>query len=610
MGRVSVSLVWVLVWLALPAAAVGAEAPRRVVVLVVGEPVSGTRQALDTVNAQLASSGYERVSDEELITAWGLGRETREPKDPPDAKALVEERIAQAEKALIDVDYVQVSKYLKGAREVLEKYPHALFEQRAEYYLIRGAVLLDRGEADEAAQELTQALRIRPGLEVDLAVFLPTVKEHVAAARGKLRTVAVALPGLPEGSRGWLDGAEMADGKANVTAGPHWLYVSAPGYRSVASEATVTDGGALPVDVLPPVAASLERALLRTVRASQPDEDGRAALRSASVAKARVVVLIRAQKSENHLQALVWSNDTSRSALTEGAVRLDQPEALAERTLPLVKAAFAGEGPFTPTTEGPQRPRSQFGYSVLTGYARQEQWAGYQNGAGKETNLDAAGFAVAGRAFYWKRVGQGEAAVRLSLLYMNTESFGGRQYELATNTGYQVTLHGGQRVLARVHAGYGWRMWHQRIGLRPEVHLAVEGFQSDEVGADHPDIGLFPGFRRLGVGIGGEADILLLDALTLEVDGGWGPGRASEAAKQLRLGESVGDTQSWFVGVGGHLRLFRSFELGARFEASATEIDYLGMGTAAIVPVPETASREDGRYLLLLSVQHVRGEHR
>lgn len=256
--------------LSAPASAGDGFPERRVGVLVLGPDDAGPGDLQRVLELRLNA-----LPDVAAVGANEIAPKAARAVEPPDPVAAIAKEADAILEEVRDAYYtnqsVKALDRLAALKSLYDRAGTLEAGRRAEFLLWRTAVLLLLGDDANAEVEATEALTLKPDLEVDLKVFKPSVAKEVKRIRARLgKAVKVSFLDVPPGARVRLDETRLETLPAGaapvllVFPGKHRVEVSAPGRRTWRRDVDVKADVAL----RPSLAVSLDAALADSLSAT------------------------------------------------------------------------------------------------------------------------------------------------------------------------------------------------------------------------------------------------------------------------------------------------------------------------------------------------------
>jgi hypothetical protein len=263
-------------------------------------------------------------------------------------------------------------------------------------HLERARLYAGAGEAELQQRSFDAAARLKPTLELDPRKFPPQAIEAFQRARDRVAAEAKATVELrlqPTGARVLVDGVGAAAGALTLAAGPHQVWVTAPGYLPAGRTITVTAGERATLEV------TLDPHPARTARLALEDAVGAGA--TVGAARQQSEVLRREASVEAVVVSglavvggeLLWTARTFGGGGETGALRVPGDLSGLDDAAGRIAAALAGASPL-PAVSG-KDAHADFERSA----------AGIHFGARKTRVVDAPGPEDEPSAWPWIAVG-------------------------------------------------------------------------------------------------------------------------------------------------------------------------------------------------------------
>lgn len=244
---------------------------RRVGVLVLGPDDAGPGDLQRVLELRLNA-----LPDVAAIGATEVAAKASRAVEPPDPVAAIakeaEAILAEVQEAYYTNQSVKALDRLAALKSLYDRAGTLEARRRAEFLLWRTAVLLLLGDDANAEIEATEALTLKPDLEVDLTVFKPSVAKEVKRIRARLgKAVKVSFLDAPAGARVRLDETRLETLPAGaapalfVFPGKHTVEVSAPGRRTWRRDVNVKGDVALRPSLAVALDATLADSLSATI---------------------------------------------------------------------------------------------------------------------------------------------------------------------------------------------------------------------------------------------------------------------------------------------------------------------------------------------------------
>ncbi len=524
---------------------------------------SGSAATLfESLRVPLESAGHRVLSARALATALG---DDAEPAPGQAAVDAARAAIAAAERAFLASEFEVALTALDRAAQRLAEVPWAGFPERIELALWRAGVEEARGQAAAAQRAARQALALDPTLVVDLGRFWPRLAALVAAERDAVTPLEITVTGVPAGATLWVDGRAV-DSSFVVGAGEHVLAAQAGGYRPVATRRTLTAAGEWALSLAMALGAH-ERAAAAALWAGA---------RPAPVcAAAGVTVCVLAGAREDGVRAVVSGatvvrspvfarTDAGRAALAEWVDAALTTSAQAPEPSAAAISVHARVFPFV------------FKSSELT-------WID------SEVDLGAEGSGVGVRAALAEEARRsawyGAVELRLWQLFESRAEGSNVDLALPSNVGGTSVI-AGAAEFGRRFAVRGGRLSVTPLALMSGRYEAVSDLRQGS-----SEVGLFSSQSFVTVAAGVAVDARLSAAWGARADAS-----VDVLGVYLKRPTGVGDAGTpGSLRTGLRVRWSPTARLGVYAEAEfrRTQVEFSGLGDAAVAPAPRDARRVD-----------------
>ncbi|MEZ4359530.1 MAG: hypothetical protein R3B48_05065 [Kofleriaceae bacterium] len=540
-------------------------APRRVGVVVVGDPAAAARLAAAVERRLAGRPGLELVAVARVAAATG----------PAAAPPLLAELPARLQRA-IDLFYGERADDALAELTALERELGALAEvgarapvvhaPRVQVALWRAAVLerrwADGGRAEPAPAEVRAAaravLRLDPDVQIDMETFWPRFAALIEAERRALPRIELHVRDLPAAAQLWLDGRPVSR-RAAAVAGRYRLQGSAEGYVSREEIVDATRDLELSWPLAPSVAPAAAAELDAALRASRLDVAAARARRIRALASAEALLVLTASPARGR-GALIGGGGAQRSAELAPAALLDW-----------IDRALA-------------RPHEPVGWRwsliarmALASTGKSFSWAQSRIDGGR-----TGGGALVGLRAERERWRLALDARLAKDAVVDTPS--SRAVTPAPTTGRAGWL-------GVVEASAGVRVGGERLALTPRVRVALHSHRGGELIFPEGGDPLTGSFTSVGLGVGAALRVRLPAGAALEAGVAFDP-LSGYLEEPVRAGsanppEHADGEALLTVELGGDW----VGELGAAYER--IELQYVGAPPAQLTPAPIDAHRTD-----------------
>lgn len=454
--------------------------------------------------------------------------------------------------------------------------------------------LLAKHDETSADAEASKLLRLAPNIQVDLAVFPPSVEKRIERIRNSLpRPVSINITGLREGARAWIDG-RPADPKWEVLPGSHRLHVEAAGFRTRDEVFTASGDRSVSAALAPALPPRLASALVSFARGGdlgQVDRQDAWGLVFRSKADALIVFArdgagLRARvfrAAPDAPSGIVGLNSPGERSLTEWVVRsIAQPP----------RAATA-----VPST--PSSPKTDFaGGVVRTGLsALNRTWRLKSADGNFKAAFAGAGVSLTAEARRKSAVGLASASF---------VDFGSRRRTFELRDGAPASAVGGTGVSLRF--GGGARLARGKGSASPSLTATLGGAFDRRAAARIEDavgdLELMPSWQRFGVEIGGQGELPLMIRgfpVALRVKGSAMPWGDWRTVPERSLGSP--HTYSGFAwGAASSVGLPHRWTMGVEYSGALDTFTFTGTGSAPVEPTLRRVTASERTESVQLSV--------
>lgn len=302
--------------IALPgvAFAAGEPAKPRVAILVVSpDPLTAGRLQLEMEKRLVEADRVTLVTARD--SAFRVGKEDRGGPPPRTDDREILDLMNGARNDYFEDELVRAIKQLDTVAERFEKQGRVAVEDEVDLHLWRAAVHLGLGETEPAQEEALAALTLSPGLEVDRAIFPPSVERLFSTVRDGLKMAVVKVKTYPPGAWVEVDDRQVQP-EFSLPAGTHRVVVSAPGFHPVERQIKLERYLELMVSLPIALDARFERTLLPAVQKGKLDLPASTLMTYlAGRLDVQGVVLIAADSRDGARRGFVWwSGSSGRSS--------------------------------------------------------------------------------------------------------------------------------------------------------------------------------------------------------------------------------------------------------------------------------------------------------
>lgn len=253
-----------------------AQSTRNVVVITIGDDA----KQMGVVQAELESA-IDGARGFTLIPAGDVARILRVPTSGgPELNREQQARRArllkQAENDFYMGKHDDALNALRQLADLQSKEDFVSTKERISTYLWYASVYLAVNDQNKARAAVNRALTLNPELEVDLAVFRPSLADLVDLVRGRgLRLANVTVKVGAVDARVFIDDRPARTGELRVPVGVHQFRVEAPGFQTLHTTVEVVGAQTItltPPLLLPPQQEARLRAMIDRGSTSDADE--------------------------------------------------------------------------------------------------------------------------------------------------------------------------------------------------------------------------------------------------------------------------------------------------------------------------------------------------